>query len=82
MKKYVFNRADRKTLQDRIDGLQRQIDQCQIKLETIPKQHGYANVKDATAEYKADMKELEMICKTKAELDEVSVLEIKVDTKK
>lgn len=82
MRKSIFNRGDRKVLQERIDGLQRQIDQCRIQLETIPKQYGYENVKEVTAEYRAAKKELDLIHRVQAEWDGITIPEIRIHTQK
>ena len=82
MRKSIFNRGDRKALQERIDGLQRQIDQCRIQLETIPKQYGYENVKEVTAEYRAAKKELDLIHRVQAEWDGITIPEIRIHTQK
>ncbi len=82
MRKSIFNRGDRKALQERIDGLQRQIDQCRIQLEAIPKQYGYENVKQVTAEYRAAKKELDLIHRVQAEWDGITIPEIRIHTQK
>ena len=82
MRKSIFNRGDRKALQERIASLQRQIDQCRIQLETIPKQYGYENVKEVTAEYRAAKKELDLIHRVQAEWDGITIPDIWIHTQK
>ena len=55
----IFHRKDRKAIEDRIEGLQRQIDLAYAQLEAIPKQHGFGDVKSSEAAYWAAKANLE-----------------------
>lgn len=57
----LFHRKDRNAIEDRITGLQRQIDLAHVQLETIPKQHGFLDVKSAEAAYRAAKANLELL---------------------
>ena len=49
----LFHRKERGFIEDRIAGIQRQIDMTRAQLEAIPKQHGFDDVKSAEAAYRA-----------------------------
>lgn len=57
----LFHRKDRNAIEDRITGLQRQIDLAHAQLEAIPKQHGFLDVKSAEAAYRAVKANLELL---------------------
>ncbi len=82
--KSIFNRKDRKALEDRIDGIGRQIEKTSKELEFIPKQYGFANVKEAEAEYRSAKAALEAVLAKQAEWDgvPVKVIQPKTYTKK
>ena len=63
----LFHRKERKALEDRIAGIGRQIDLTRTKLEAIPKQHGYGDVKSAESAYKAAKAKLESLKETLGE---------------
>ena len=63
----LFHRKERKTLEDRIVGIGRQIDLSRAQLEAIPKQHGFGDVKSAEAAYKAAKAKLESLKETLGE---------------
>ena len=65
----IFHRRERKELQERIDGLQRQITNCRNQLLLIPVASGFASVKDAEHEYLLAKKELEQVHRAQAEWD-------------
>ena len=60
----LFHRKERKALEDRIDGIGRQIDLTRTQMESIPKQHGFEDVKSAEAAYKAAKAKLESLKET------------------
>ena len=60
----LFHRKERKALEDRIDGIGRQIDLTRTQMEAIPKQHGFDDVKSAEAAYKAAKAKLESLKET------------------
>ena len=47
----ILHRKERKALQERIDGLERQIQQTQDQMNVIPKQHGYESVRAVKKAY-------------------------------
>ncbi len=57
----IFHRKERKALEGRIAGIGRQIDLTRMQMETIPKQHGFDDVKGAEAAYKAAKAKLESL---------------------
>lgn len=67
--KSIFRRRERKELQERIDGLERQITFCRNQLFLIPDANGFASVKEAEQEYHAAKKALEQVCRAQAEWD-------------
>ena len=60
----LFHRKERKALEERIDGIGRQIDLTRTHLGAIPKQHGFDDVKSAEASYKAAKAKLESLKET------------------
>lgn len=76
-----FHRKERKELQDRIDGLKRQIEKVQSKMETITEQSGFDSVRSITAEYKSAKAALNEIRQKQDEWDGIYRAEIpKLDT--
>ena len=71
----LFHRKERKTLEDRIAGIGRQIDLTRAQLEAIPKQHGFSDVKSAETAYKAVKAKVESL---KEALDETGKEEIRI----
>ncbi len=69
MPKSIFRRRERKELQERIDGLDRQITFCRNQLLLIPDANGYQSVKEAEHEYRLAKKELEQVRRAQAEWD-------------
>jgi hypothetical protein len=67
--KSIFHRRERKELQERIDGLERQITFCQNQLFLIPDANGFASVKEAEQEYRTAKKALEQVRRAQAEWD-------------
>ena len=67
--KSIFHRRERKELQERIDGLDRQIAFCRNQLLLIPDANGFASVKEAEQEYRLAKKELEQVRRAQAEWD-------------
>lgn len=65
----IFHRRERKELQERIDGLDRQIALCRNQLFLIPDANGFASVKEAEQEYRLAKKELEQVRQAQAEWD-------------
>ena len=61
MPRSLFNRKDRKVLQERIEGIGRQIETCRTQLEFIPTQYGFGSVSAAEAEYRSAKKQLDQI---------------------
>ena len=61
MPRSLFNRKDRKALQERIDGIGRQIETCRTQLEFIPTQYGFGSVGAAEAEYRSAKKQIDQI---------------------
>ena len=59
--KSIFHRKERKAIIERMDGLQRQIDQTRSDLEAITRQHGFDSVRSAEAAYKAAKAEWESV---------------------
>ena len=57
----LFHRKERGAIEDRIEGLQRQIDLAHAQLEAIPKQHGFGDVKCAEAAYRVAKANLESL---------------------
>ena len=67
--KSIFRRRERKELQERIDGLDRQITFCRNQLLLIPDANGYRSVKEAEQEYRLAKKEMEQVHRAQAEWD-------------
>lgn len=61
MPRSLFNRKDRKALQERIEGIGRQIETCRTQLEFILTQYGFSSVGAAEAEYRSAKKQLDQI---------------------
>ena len=55
----LFHRKERKAIEERIDGIQRQLDLARAQLEAIPKQHWFKDVKSAEAAYRKAKAKLE-----------------------
>lgn len=65
--KSIFHRRERKELQERINGLDRQITYCQNQLFLIPDANGFGSVKEAEQEYRLAKKALEQVRRAQAE---------------
>lgn len=72
----LFHRKDRKALQDRIDGLERQIEQAQKQFESIPIQNGFKNVKAVKQAFQNAKAVLQEVRRKQAEWDGVKVPEV------
>lgn len=57
----IFHRKERRTLEDRIAGIGRQINLTRKQLETIPNQFGFDDVRSAEAVYKIAKAKLESL---------------------
>lgn len=69
----IFHRRERKELQERIDGLERQIRFCRNQLFLIVDANGYRSVKEAEQEYRLAQKALEQVRRTQEEWDGISL---------
>ena len=65
----IFHRKERKELQERTDGLERQIRLCRNQLFLIADANGYGSVKEAEQEYRIAKKVLEQVHRAQAEWD-------------
>lgn len=65
----IFHRRERKELEERIDGLERQIRLCRNQLSLIADASGYGSVKEAEQEYRLAKRALEQVRRTQAEWD-------------
>ena len=65
----IFHRRERKELEERIDGLERQIRLCRNQLFLIADANGYGSVKEAEQEYRLAMRALEKVRRAQAEWD-------------
>lgn len=63
----IFHHKERKELQERIDGLERQIRFCRNQLFLIADANGYRSVKDAEQEYRLAKRTLEQVRRVQAE---------------
>ena len=71
----IFHRKERKELQERIDGLERQIGLCRNQLFLIADANGYRSVKEAEQEYRLAQKALEQVHRAQAEWDGTTLLD-------
>ena len=67
--KSILHRRECKELQERIDGLERQITFCRNQLFLIPDANGFASVREAEQEYHAAKKALEQVRRAQAKWD-------------
>lgn len=65
----IFHRREWKELQERGDGLERQIRLCRNQLFLIADANGYGSVKEAEQEYRLAKRKLEQVRRTQAEWD-------------
>lgn len=68
----IFHRRERKELQERIDGLERQIRFCRNQLFLIADANGYRSVKEAEQEYRLAKRTLEQVRRAQAEWDGIT----------
>ena len=78
----LLHRKDRKAIEDRIAGLQRQIDLVRAQLEAIPKQHGFGDVKSAEAAYRTAKADLESFREKMGGTGKGAIIEAKPKTQK
>ena len=78
----LFKRKERKIMEERIAGLQRQIEMARIQLEAIPKWHGFADVKSVEAAYRASKKALEEMQVKMGDTGRKTIIESKPMTQK
>lgn len=77
----MFHRKDRKALQERIDGLDRQIETVRSQLSMIPKQNGFESVTAVKMAYRNAKSALEEVRIKQAEWDGVELpVELKPKT--
>lgn len=69
----MFHRKERKALQERIDGLDRQIGLVRSQLSMIPKQNGFESVTELKTAYISAKKVLEEVRRKQAEWDGVEL---------
>lgn len=69
--KDIFHRKERKSLQESVDGLKRQIDQVRTELEVIPRMHGFDSVGTAEKAYRSAKKALDTVRRKQAAWDGV-----------
>lgn len=72
----ILHRKERKALQERIDGLERQIQQTQDQMNVIPKQHGYESVRAVKKAYSDAKAALDEVRRKQAEWDGVTYPEV------
>ena len=72
MPRSIFNRKERKILVEQIEGLQRQIDKTRTRLDQIPQEHGFGNVREVNAAYKNAKTALEAVREKQAEWDGIA----------
>ena len=65
----IFHCRERKELQERVDGLERQIRLCRNQLFLIVDANGYGSVKEAEQEYRLAKKALEQVRRAEEEWD-------------
>lgn len=68
----IFHHRERKNLQERIDGLERQIRLCRNQLFLIADANGYRSVKEAEQEYRLAKRTLEQVRRAQAEWDGIT----------
>ena len=78
----LFHRSERKAIEERIAGIERQIDLARAGMETIPKQHGYKDVKSAEAAYKAAKAVRDSLRAAVGKTDETGAININSGTQK
>lgn len=69
----ILHRKERKTLQERVDGLERQIESVRSQLSMIPKQNGYESVTAVKTAYINAKNALEAVKRKQAEWDGVAL---------
>lgn len=69
----ILHRKDRKALQDRIDGLNRQLEQARMQLNAIPAENGFGSVKAVKQAYQTAKIALEEVRQKQAEWDGVEL---------
>ena len=79
----MLHRRDRKDLQERIDGLDRQIETVRSQMSMIPKQNGFENVTTVKMAYRSTKNALEEVRRKQAEWDGVELsVELKTKTQR
>lgn len=71
--KGILHRKERKAYQERIDGLENQIERTRVEIKTILKQHGFSSVREAERLYQEAKRNLEEIHRRQAEWDGIVV---------
>ena len=69
----ILHRKERKALQERINGLERQIESVRSQLSMIPKQNGYESVTAVKTAYINEKNALEEVKRKQAEWDGVTL---------
>ena len=78
-----FYKKDRKVLQDRIDGLDRQIEKTEVQFDTMPLQYGYEDVKAVKLSFQEAKTALQAVRQKQAEWDGVEIpVDLKPQTQK
>ena len=79
----MLHRRDRKALQERIDGLNRQIEVVRSQMSMIPKQNGFESVAAVKMAYRSVKHSLEEVRRKQAEWDGVELpVELKTKTQR
>lgn len=79
----MLHRRDRKALQERIDGLNRQIEVVRSQMSMIPKQNGFESVAAVKMTYRSVKHSLEEVRRKQAEWDGVELpVELKTKTQR
>ena len=79
----MLHRRDRKALQERVDGLERQIETVRSQLSMIPKQNGFESVAAVKMAYRSVKHSLEEVRRKQAEWDGVELpVELKTKTQR
>lgn len=73
--KSIFHHKERKELQERVDGLERQIRLCRNQLFLIVDANGYGSIKEAEQEYRLAKRALEQVRRAQEEWDGTTLLD-------